>query len=461
MSFSSPSLKRRQFMSRGALGFGSLALGSLLRDEAIGGLPHAEPRAKSVIFLFMDGGVSQVDSFDPKPLLAKEYGQPPKFQVDATVFNNNGNLLKSPWEFRNYGESGLPISDLFPHIGSCADDLCVIRSMTSFSPNHPNAIYALHSGHILNGRPSMGAWAAYGLGSVASDLPGYVVIHGGQVPSGGMQVVGNGFLPSTHAPSVFFPEGKVLSNIDPMETHPSLQEDKLSALARIDGELLRHHEGSEAIRSAIQNYELAYRMQMSVPGATELAGESSATKRLYGLESGNAPTRRYGAQCLMARRLVERGVRFVELTITPAGGDRWDQHSNLKNGHEENAAAVDQPIAGLLKDLKSRGLLDETLVIFAGEFGRTPFAQGTNGRDHNPQGFSIWMAGGGVRGGMTYGATDEYGYCVIENKLTVHDLHANLLHLMGIDHRELTYRYGGRDVRLTDVHGKIIPEILA
>ncbi|MGB6221299.1 DUF1501 domain-containing protein [Haloferula sp.] len=460
-------LRRREFMGRGAMGFGSLALASLMQDQARGesaGLrpvsPHFPPRAKQVIFLFMDGGVSHVDSFDPKPLLAKENGQKPKFQVDKTVFNNNGNILKSPWEFRNYGESGLPISDLFPHIGSCADDLCVLRSMTSFSPNHPNAVYSLHSGHILTGRPSMGAWASYGLGTEGRDLPSYVVIHGGQVPSGGMQSMGNGFLSAAHEPSIFLPHGQVLKNISPREASTAIQRRKLDFLREIDGSLARQREDSEAIRSAIRNYEMAYRMQMSVPDVADLETESKATKSLYGLDSKTKATRTYGAQCLMARRLVERGVRFIELTIDKAGGDRWDQHSKLKEGHEANAAMVDQPIAGLLKDLKSRGLLESTLVVFAGEFGRTPFAQGRDGRDHNPQGFSIWMAGGGVRGGMTYGETDEYGYRVIDKKMTVHDLHANMLHLMGMDHTQLTFRYGGRDTRLTDVHGEIIPEIL-
>lgn len=461
-------MRRREFMGRGAMGFGSLALAGIMQDEvqaASSGLlpvaPHFPPRAKNVIFLFMDGGVSQVDSFDPKPRLAKENGQKPKFQVDKTVFNNNGNILKSPWEFKNYGESGLPISDLFPHIGSCADDLCVLRSMTSFSPNHPNAVYSMHSGHILTGRPSMGAWASYGLGTESRDLPSYVVIHGGQVPSGGMQTFGNGFLPSTHEPSIFMPKGQVLKNIAPREASAALQRRKLDMLREIDGTLVKQREDSEAIRSAIRNYEMAYRMQMSVPDVADLEKESKATKSLYGLDSKTKATQTYGAQCLMARRLVERGVRFVELTIEKAGGDRWDQHSKLKQGHEANAAMVDQPIAGLLKDLKARGMLESTLVVFAGEFGRTPFAQGSDGRDHNPQGFSIWMAGGGVRGGMTYGETDEYGYRVIENKMTVHDLHANMLHLMGMDHTKLTYRYGGRDTRLTDVHGEIIPEILA
>jgi hypothetical protein len=462
--FSNPAdfLRRREFMQRGAMGFGSVALTSLLNNEARGeALPtHFPAKAKSVIFLYMDGGVSQVDSFDPKERLAKENGQKPKFKVDKTVFNNNGNILKSPWEFKRYGESGIPVSDLFPNIGSCADDLCVIRSMTAFSPNHPNANYSLHSGHILSGRPSMGAWASYGLGSESRNLPDYVVIHGGVVPSGGMQLFGNGFLSAKHEPSIFLPRHPALNNITPREKDPAFQRRKLDLLRDIDGSLASQRHDSEVIRSAIQNYEMAFQMQMSVPEVADLTKESKETQKLYGMESDFGPTKIYGAQCLMARRLIERGVRFVELTINAAGGDRWDQHGNLKEGHANNARMVDQPIAGLLRDLKARGLLDETLVVFSGEFGRTPFAQGSNGRDHNPQGFSMWMAGGGAKGGVTYGATDEYGYRVIDGKLTVHDLHANMLHLMGLDHKKVTFRYGGRDVRLTDVHGELVPEIL-
>ena len=450
------------------MGFGTLALSGVMQQDLLGAnsplypkTPHFPAKAKSVIFLYMDGGVSQVDSFDPKPQLTKEHGQPPRFQVDATVFNNNGNLLKSPWDFNHYGESGLPISDLFPHIGSCADDLCIIRSMTALSPNHPNANYALHCGHVLSGRPSMGAWASYGLGTLSQNLPSYVVIHGGQVPAGGMQNFGSGFLPANHQGSIFLSKHPILQNTSSKERTASIQKKKLEFLNEIDGDLEAKLSHANAIESAIQNYELAYRMQMEVPDVTDLSKETDATKKLYGLDAPYENTKSYAAQCLMARRLVERGVRFVELTINPGNGDRWDQHSKLIDGHQKNAMAVDQPIAGLIKDLKSRGLLDSTLLVFSGEFGRTPFAQGTNGRDHNPQGFSMWMAGGGIKGGTIYGATDEYGYRVVENKLSVHDMHANMLHLLGIDHTRLTYRYSGRDIRLTDVHGEIIPEILA
>ncbi len=451
------------------MGFGTMALSGVMQKDLLGNTssplypktPDFAPKARSVIFLYMDGGVSQVDSFDPKPQLAKENGQAPKFKVDATVFNNNGNILKSPWDFHHYGESGIPISDLFPHIGSCADDLCIMRSMTAFSPNHPNANYALHCGHVLSGRPSMGAWVSYGLGTLSQDLPSYVVIHGGQVPAGGMQAFGSGFLPANHSGSIFHTDHPVLNNTTFKESSAEVQKKKLDFLHDIDGDLNARMAHAEAIESAIQNYELAFKMQMEVPDVANIDNESEATKKLYGLDAPYENTRAYAGQCLMARRLVERGVRFVELTINPGNGDRWDQHSKLIDGHQKNAMAVDQPIAGLIKDLKSRGLLDSTLLVFSGEFGRTPFAQGTNGRDHNPQGFSMWMAGGGIKGGTIYGATDEYGYRVVANKMTVHDMHANMLHLLGIDFHNLTYRYSGRDIRLTDVHGEIIPEILA
>lgn len=450
------------------MGFGMLALGHLVQDDLCAAesplaprIPHFAPKARSVIFLYMDGGVSQVDSFDPKPRLDMENGRPPTFETDATVFNNNGNLLKSPWAFKSYGESGIPVSDLFPYIGSCADDLCVIRSMTALSPNHPNANYALHCGHVLSGRPSMGAWFSYGLGNLSHNLPSFVVVNGGLMPPGGMQTFGSGFLPANHQGSLMAPKHPVMNNIVPRESLSELQQKKLALIEGIDRGLLEHYSHADDVETAIQNYELAYRMQMEVPEVSDITHESAATKRLYGMDSPHSETREYGAQCLIARRLVEQGVRFVELTMPKVAADRWDQHNNLVEGHELNAFTVDQPIAGLIKDLKSRGLLDSTLIVFSGEFGRTPFAQGQDGRDHNPQGFSLWMAGGGIRGGTVYGATDEYGYRVVENKMTVHDLHANMMHLMGIDHTRLTYRYGGRDVRLTDVHGTIIPEILA
>jgi hypothetical protein len=468
-------MTRRDMLARCANGFGGLALMALLGDKGFAGsvnaassngmsprMPHFTPKARNVIFLYMDGGPSQMDTFDPKPLLQKEHGQPFKMKMEPTQFNNNGNTLGSPWDFKNYGQSGMPVSDLFPHVGRCADDLCVIRSMTSTFSEHTAANYFLHTGLGLSGRPSMGAWVCYGLGSENQNLPGFVVLNGGLIPPGGLENFGSGFLPATFQGSIFRSGAHPMANIEPSEIKSELQQNKLALMRRLDQESLNRMGHDDQVESAIANYELAFRMQTAVPELMALNGESDATRKLYGLDAPYEHTRTFGAQCLVARRLVERGVRFIELTCPATNGaDRWDQHSNLKTGHANNSLAVDQPIAGLLQDLKARGLLDETLVVWAGEFGRTPFAQGADGRDHNPFGFSIWLAGGGVKGGTIYGATDEYGYKVVENKVDIHDLHATMLHLLGMDHKKLTMRFSGRDMRLTDVHGEIIREILA
>jgi hypothetical protein len=464
-------------LRRCATGFGSVALWGLLGDKAFGNAPlsasdpatapwavrppHFPAKVRNIIFLYMDGGVSQVDSFYPKPRLTKENGLPFKMKMEPTQFNNNGNTLGSPWQFKEYGACGMPVSDLFPHIGQCADDLAVIRSMTSDFSEHTNANYFLHTGLGLSGRPSMGAWIGYGLGSENQSLPGFIVLNGGLIPPGGLENFGNGFLSSAFQGSMFRAGAHPLANIEPTEAKPSLQQNKLALMRKLDQGQLERTGHSDQLESAIANYELAYRMQSAAPDLMDLKGESQATRKLYGLDADYEHTRTFGTQCLVARRLVERGVRFIELTCPPVNGnDRWDQHGNLKVGHESNARAVDQPIAGLLKDLKARGLLEHTLVVWAGEFGRTPFAQGADGRDHNPFGYSIWLAGGGVKGGSIYGATDEYGYKVVENKATLHDLHATMLHLLGIDHKKLTVRFSGRDMRLTDVYGEVIHPIL-
>ncbi|MEY4690227.1 MAG: hypothetical protein RIT19_552 [Verrucomicrobiota bacterium] len=467
-------LTRRRLLMDSALGFGALAFSSLLSEAASAERPaphgrmapstrtHHRAKARNVIFLYMDGGVSQVDTFDPKPRLTREDGKPFGLRMEPTQFEDNGATLGSPWAFRPRGRSGLPISDLFPQVGSCADDLCVIRSMVSRFSEHNAANYFLHSGSGMAGRPSMGAWTTYGLGSENRDLPGYVVLDGGLIPSGGVDCFGPGFLPADHQASLLRNDLPALANIQPLETSPGLQRGKLDSVRALDAAALGRLGAHDALEAAIANAELAYRMQMSVPEATSIAGESEATRRLYGLDAASEHTRAYGRQCLVARRLVERGVRFVELTCTRAHGNaRWDAHGDLRNNHSVNARAIDQPIAGLLTDLKARGLLDETVVLWSGEFGRTPFAQGRDGRDHNPHGFSLWMAGGGVRGGMAYGSTDEYGYKAAENPVELHDLHATLLHLLGLDHERLTYRFGGRDHRLTDVHGRVIQAVLA
>jgi hypothetical protein len=469
---------RREMLGICKGGFGSLALLSLFGGISSGPskkagdflsqftqLPHYVPKAKNVIFLYMDGGVSQVDSFDPKPRLAKENGEDPrqKFKVDNTQFGDVGKILKSPWEFKRYGECGMPVSELFPHIATCVDDIALIRSMTSNFPEHTNANYFLHTGSGLQGRPSMGAWVNYGLGSENNNLPGYVVLDGGLIPPGGLDNFKNGFLPASYQASLLRTGAEPVANIKPLENKKGLQNEKLEFIKQMDNSLVGELGHADEVETAIKNYELAYRMQSSVPELTQFDSESVATKKLYGLFDDDPYTRSYGAQCLLARRLIERGVRFIELTCPQVGGnaDRWDQHSSLKAGHEANAHAVDQPIAGLLKDLKMRGLLQETLVVWSGEFGRTPFAQGSDGRDHNPQAFSMWMAGAGIKGGTIFGRTDDYGYRVVENKVTIHDLHATMLHLLGIDHTNLTFPFGGRNFRLTDVHGNVIKDILA
>lgn len=467
-------LSRRDLLRQASCGFGSVAAAALLhRDSARAAsgaaLPavHHAAKATSVIFLYMDGGVSQVDSLDPKPRLEKDAGKDPSslFKVDATQFNNIGTVLPSPWKFKQYGESGIPVSDLFPHMGSVVDELAIIRSMTSEFPEHTNANYFLHTGSGLQGRPSMGAWTTYGLGTENDELPGYMVINGGLIPPGGLDNFTNGFLPATFQGSVVKPNAVGLANVRPRDRSEALQFAKIDLTRRLDRSfaerLTTGGAAPDALESAIANQELAYRMQTEVPDLLDLSRETAATKRAYGLESGYKPTQIFGTECLLARRMVERGVRFVELTCPPIGADRWDQHGKLREGHQNNARAVDQPIAALIRDLKDRGLLDSTLVVWTGEFGRTPFAQGKDGRDHNPQGFSMWLAGGGVKGGVIVGATDDYGYRVIEKKFMIHDLHASMLHLLGVDHTRLTYRFSGRDMRLTDIHGRVIEDVIA
>jgi hypothetical protein len=462
-------LTRRQMLRTSALGFGSLALAGLMAEGqsfayASGSETHHRPRAKNVIFCFMDGGVSHVDSFDPKPVLDRNDGRPFRDSRNPTA-NGNRQWLKSPWTFRQRGQSGMPISDLFPHIASCADELAVIRSMKADLPIHSTGVLFLHTGSNNAGRPSLGSWVNYGLGSENRNLPGFVVLSFGVVPCGGFENYSSGFLPANHQATMFHAEGVPIDNIrPPVANAPGspVQQAQLDLLRNQDADFARSTGGERAISSAIRNYELAYQMQSLVPDVLDLARESQATQRLYGIDSNIASKRLYGIQCLRARRLVESGVRFVEITCPPgASNGAWDQHGNLKAGHEKNALDTDQAIAGLIKDLKARGLLDETLILWAGEFGRTPHSSGRDGRDHHPEGFSIWMAGGGIKGGTVFGATDDFGIHAEENITTMHDLHATILHLLGIDHERLTYRFGGRDFRLTDVHGHVVEEVLA
>jgi hypothetical protein len=472
--FTPPPTSRRAFLRQAGCGFGAVALAALWAQGEITGAettppntdplaprpPHYKARAKNVIFLYMDGGPSQVDTFDPKPRLNKEHGQPFAVKIEPTQFNNNGNTFGCPWKFQQYGQSGIPVSDLFPNVARHVDKLAIIRSMTSQFPEHTSANFFLHTGTGVQGRPSMGAWFGYGLGSECRDLPGFIVINGGLVPPGGLDNFNSGFLPASYQGSIFTADNPPVANINRLEATDKLQRNKLALLRQLDAQISERLGRVDAVESAIANYELAYRMQTVVPDLMEMKDETEATRRMYGFDATTKGTASFARQCLLARRLIERGVRFVELTCPSLGHDRWDQHQNLKTGHEDNARAVDQPIAALLEDLQQRGLLDETLVVWSGEFGRTPFAQGEAGRDHNPFGFSLWLAGGGVKAGTIYGATDEFGYKVIENKAEIHDLHATMLHLLGLDHTRVTFRFSGRDMRLTDVHGHVIQEIV-
>ncbi len=468
---------RRTFCGQMAGGIGAIAMASLLDqdgclgDEPAGSgilhAPHVPARAKRCIHVFSPGGVSQVDTFAHKPALETLDGKRlmGKGEID-TFFGKIGVLRKSFYRFKQHGQSGSWVSSLMPHLATCADDLAVIRSMTSIANEHAQANYFIHTGFSLAGHPCAGAWMAYGLGCESRELPGFVVLASGGSPLGGINNYSNGYLPSVYHAAMLDPtRPEPLSNVVPREPDRR-QRLRLSFVERLDRQHLKTLRGAEQIESAIQNYETAYRMQSAVPELVDIKGETRATQSLYGMDSSVRETREYGRQCLLARRLVERGVRFVELTCLPHAGGKlpgnpWDQHGGLKAGHAEMARQVDQPIAGLIQDLKRRGLFDETLVVWAGEFGRTPFAQGTDGRDHPPFGFSVWMAGGGIKGGITYGATDDLGYHAVENRTTVYDLWATVLHQLGIDHEALTYRHGGRDFRLTDVHGNVLHDILS
>ena len=464
---------RREWLQRSACGFGNLALLGLLADEARADTtpsanplsprqPHQPGRAKRVAFLFMHGGVSHVDSFDHKPKLNEHNGRPLPFAKPKFEFAPTGNLLASPWKFQRYGQSGIEVSDLFPQIGACIDDICVIRSMNGGDQvSHGPALHNINTGSGVFARPSLGAWTLYGLGTENQNLPGFISLS----PSlyhGGAQNYGSAFLPASFQGTRIgdggtnFKEAK-LSNLTPGDD-PALQRLQLDMLARRNRTHLERVGDAPQLEARIAAFEMSYRMQAQAPEVLDLSRESVATQTLYGV--GTEPTDEYARQCLQARRLLEAGVRFVQVNFSYPR-NYWDAHGDLRNNHTTNAKKVDQPIAAFLTDLKSRGLLDDTLVIFGTEFGRTPAAQGTDGRDHHPHAFSVWLAGGGVRGGMAYGQTDDYGYYVAENKVTMPDFHATILHLLGLDHERLTYRHAGRDYRLTDVDGEVISPILA
>jgi hypothetical protein len=461
-------LSRRQLLARSSAGFGMAALAGVLgREAAASGGPPV--RAKRVIFLFMSGGVSHVDSFDPKPVLAARSGQPMPFPVERTQFNNNGTIMPTQWEFRPRGGCGTEISELFPEIAKQADKLAVVRSMTAKFSEHAQGNLFIHTGFPFLGSPSAGAWTTYGLGRECEELPGYVVLQSGDAgpPHGGVACFGNGFLPSDTQGSLLRCDADPpLRDIRPWEQAAG-QRARLDYLAAMNRRFGDRAAAADAVEAAIRTHETAFRMQAAVPALTDLSDETEATKTLYGLDVEDKQQAAYARQCLLARRLAERGVRFIELSCLAyniGGGNNanpWDNHGKLKEGHEKMARQVDRPIAALLADLDQRGLLDDTLVVWAGEFGRTPFSQGSDGRDHNPLGYSIWMAGGGVRGGVVLGATDDLGYRAVEDVATLYDLWATVLHQLGIDHENLTFRHGGRDMRLTDVHGHVLHKILA
>jgi len=453
-------LNRRELLQSCATGFAWTSFAACLQSEGAGASEvkslegkHFDSKVKSVIFLFMDGGVSHVDSFDPKPALEKHEGE---------VWSGDPlrKWVKSPWKFQQHGQSGTPVSELFPHIASCVDDIAVIRSMKAELPIHSTGVILLHTGHNLAGRPSLGSWVNYGLGTENENLPGYVVLSFGHVPVGGMEAMGSGFLPSTYEATILRAEGEPIENLQSVGS-PAIQLAKLDLLKEQDSQFARQLGGDDTVESAIRNYELAARMQLMIPDVLHDAKETQATRDLYGLDDPDTNTKLYARQCLRARRLVESGVRFIQVNC-PYGlsNGTWDQHGGLKAGHEKNAKQTDRAVAGLIKDLKQRGLLDSTLIVWTGEFGRTPHGPGPDGRDHHPEGFSVFLAGGGVRGGVVYGATDEFGVHAVEKVCDMHDLHATILYLCGLDHERLTYRSGGRDFRLTDVKGKVIRGIL-
>jgi Protein of unknown function (DUF1501) len=455
---------RRELLRRLGTGLGMVGLAGLLADEAAGATGtaprnplaprpgHFAPKAKRVIHLFMNGGPSQVDTFDPKPALTKYNGQKPSLAHLKTE-RGTGGWLASPFKFNKCGQSGIEVSEIFPEIGKCIDDICVIRSMHTNVPNHEPSLLMMTCGHSQPIRPSMGSWLCYGLGTANQNLPGFVVLCPGK-PTVGPQLWSNSFLPGVY-------QGCQVSNPDPKRVIDHIDNHNLSGPSQrrqldLINELNRRHrdqrDGDDQLEARIQSLEMAFRMQTEATEAFDVARESKTTQEMYGKG-------RFAQSCLTARRLVERGVRMVQVFY--GDGQPWDDHGNLEAGHRGKGKDSDQAIAALLRDLKSRGLLQDTLVLWGGEFGRTPVSEGGNGRDHNHHGFTVWLAGGGVKGGMAYGATDEFGFAAVEKKVHVHDLHATMLHLMGIDHEKLTFRYSGRDFRLTDVHGTVVKDIIA
>lgn len=459
-----PRLTRRACLQAASTGFGWLAFSALAQ---VAPRPHRKPRAKQVIFCFMDGGPSHVDTFDPKPLLTKHQGQKIGESAVSVRSQSDANRvwLGSPWEFRQRGASGLWVSDLFPKIAEVADHLCVVRSVVGELPLHGQQNLLLHTGRILGQAPSIGAWVNYGLASENAQLPGYIVLNNDWVPNGGLENFGSSYLPAAHQATLIRANGTPVDNIAPV-LPARTQERMLRLLQEQDREFAATSAESDAIEGAIANYQTAYLMQREVPRLVDLSQETAATHRMYGTDSADEHQRLYAMQALRARRLIEAGVRFVEITCPSFDGNNspWDQHGMLKVNHEKNARITEQSVAALIQDLEQRGLLDETIVVWAGEMGRTPHTPAVNpssGRDHHVNGYSVFMAGGGFRGGMAYGATDDFGNAVVEHPVDIHDIHATILHQLGLDHQQLTFRYGGRDQRLTDVHGRVLSDLLA
>jgi hypothetical protein len=469
---------RRRFLFESCGGISGLGLACLLNQDNLlastcdattrGAMPakkpHFEPRAKSVISLFMSGGVSHVDTFDPKPALSKFAGEPLTGKGEVVVRQGHpGPLMPSPFTFKKYGQSGIEVSEIFPQMASHVDELAVVRSAFSMSNDHVQAHYALASGMIRMGFPSLGSWITYGLGSETQSLPAFVVIYDGRGgPFGGPANWSAGFMPAAYQGTVFRPSGAPIVDLRPPErVSPEEQRARLDLLEKLNRMDLEKNPGNSELAARIESYELAYRMQGCAPEVVDFGSEPASTRKLYGLD--DPVTEPFGRQCLMARRLVERGVRFVQLYHGGLGNqntDTWDAHEDVYSNHTKHAKEVDLPISGLLSDLRGRGLLDSTLVVWQGEFGRMPISQRGVGRDHNPGAMSIWLAGAKIKGGQTIGSSDEFGYKAAEQPISIHDLHATILHMVGLDHTRLTYRFNGRDMRLTDVYGQLVPQIV-
>jgi hypothetical protein len=465
---------RREFLARAGLGFGGLALAAMMAEESRAEVPavdptrplaprptHHGPKAKSCIFLFMEGGPSHIDLFDPKPELTKHHGEPlpSSFGTVFTPMGVGGNaLLASKRRFARHGQSGTWVSDWYPNVARVIDEVALVRSMVADGVNHVGSVCQMNTGSILAGRPSLGAWVTYGLGTENQDLPAFVVMADAAEPVGGPRNWGNAWLPATFQGTPFRKDGSPILHLEPPRgVSDARQRAKLGLIADLDREHAAARSDDSRLSARIAAYELAYRMQATAPEAVDLNSETAETKRLYGLDDPRS--RAFGAMCLRARRLVERGVRFVQLYC--GSGSQWDAHSDIEGNHGKLCPRSDRPVAGLIADLKRRGLLDQTLVVWGVEFGRTPMSEKSAGRDHNPYGFSMFLAGGGVRRGVTFGATDEFGLRAVEDRVHVHDLHATILHLLGLDHTLLTYFHGGREQRLTDVHGNIVRKLLA